>query len=104
MVAEPQAIAWLSGTPGQWRLKLHVQPGASRTAVLGEHDGCLKLAVAAPPIDGRANDAILKWFAKRLGLPRSALSIGAGASGRRKSLLVAADVAAERLAELIANA
>src|SRR5690606_39705401 len=52
---------WLSGSAGRWRLRLHVQPGASRTAVQGEHDGCLKLAVAAPPVDGKANDAILKW-------------------------------------------
>ncbi len=96
--------AWLSGGPGQWRLKLHVQPGAKQTAVLGEHDGCLKLAIQAPPIDGRANDAILKWFARRLGVPRSALRIGAGASGRRKSLLVEADIAVERFAELMADA
>lgn len=84
--------AWLSGGPGQWRLKLHVQPGASRSTVLGEHDGCLKLAIAAPPVDGRANEAIIKWFARRLGVPRSALRITAGASGRRKTLLVEADV------------
>lgn len=95
---------WLSGRPGQWRLKLHVQPGASRTAVQGEHDGCLKLTVAAVPVDGRANDAILKWFAKRLAVPRSALRIGAGASGRRKSLLVDADIAAEAFAKLLADA
>jgi uncharacterized protein (TIGR00251 family) len=83
---------WLSGSAGRWRLRLHVQPGASRTAVQGEHDGCLKLAVAAPPVDGKANDAILKWFARRLGVPRSALRIAAGASGRRKTLLVEADL------------
>jgi uncharacterized protein (TIGR00251 family) len=83
---------WLSGSPGQWRLRLHVQPGASRTAAQGEHDGCLKLAVAAPPVDGKANDAILKWFARQLGVPRAALRIAAGASGRRKTLVVEADV------------
>jgi uncharacterized protein (TIGR00251 family) len=83
---------WLSGSAGRWRLRLHVQPGASRTAVQGEHDGCLKLAVAAPPVDGKANDAILTWFARRLGVPRSALRIAAGASGRRKTLLVEADL------------
>ncbi len=86
---------WLTGVAGQWRLRLHVQPGASRTAVQGEHDGCLKLAVAAPPVDGRANDAIVKWFAKRQGVPRSAVRIAAGASARRKTLLVEADVAPE---------
>ena len=95
---------WLSGSPGRWRRRLHVQPGASRTAVQGEHDGCLKLAVAAPPVDGRANDAIVKWFARRLGVPRAALHIAAGASGRRKTLLVEADVTAETLASLTAPA
>jgi|SRR5690606_7819003 len=98
------AQAWLSGGSGQWRLKLHVQPGAKQTAVLGEYDGCLKLAIAAPPIDGRANDAIIKWFAKRLGVPRSALRIGAGASGRRKSLLIEADLSAECFTSLVADA
>ncbi|MFA5685586.1 MAG: DUF167 domain-containing protein [Lysobacteraceae bacterium] len=92
---------WLSGNTGQWRLKLHVQPGAPATAVLGEHDGCLKLAVAAPPIDGRANDAIIKWFAKRLRLPRSALRISAGASGRRKTLLVEAELAPAAFEQLL---
>jgi uncharacterized protein (TIGR00251 family) len=93
--------AWLSGEPGRWRVELHVQPGASRTTPRGEHDGRLKLSVAAPPVDGRANDAVVDWFAKRLGVPRSNLRIAAGTSSRRKTLAVDAPIAADRFAALV---
>lgn len=92
--------AWLSGVPGRWRIELHVQPGAKRTAVIGEHDGRLKLAVAAPPIEGRANEVVIAWFADRLRVPRSALRISAGARGRRKAVLLEAPLAEDLLARL----
>ena len=92
---------WLSGEPGRWRIRLHVQPGASRTRIVGEYDDCLKVAVEAPPVDGRANDALLRWFAKRLGVPRSALQIAQGAGGRRKQLSIDAPLPARSLESLL---
>ena len=79
---------WLAGSSGQWRLRLAVQPGAPRTLVVGIHDGSLKLRVAAPPVDGRANDEILRWLSKLLGVPRAQLRIATGESSRRKSVAI----------------
>lgn len=83
-----QLPEWLAGSSGQWRLRLAVQPGAPRTLVVGTHDGSLKLRVAAPPIDGRANDEILRWLSKLLGVPRAKLRIASGESSRRKSVAI----------------
>ena len=79
----PVLPEWLSGEPQRWRLRVAVQPGASRTEVVGIHDGCLKLRIAAPPIDGRANDELVRWLARQLSVPRSQLRIAGGESSRR---------------------
>jgi uncharacterized protein (TIGR00251 family) len=88
---------WLQDAAGGWRLALWVQPGAARTEAIGEHDGCLKLRIAAPPIDGRANEAVRRYFAERLGIARDAVRIEQGGSSRRKRVFVATDLGAEAL-------
>lgn len=89
MDAEP---AWcVRASDGQrWLLHLYVQPGARRTGVSGVHDGCLKLQVAAPPVEGRANEAVLRWLAEALDVPRSQLELVAGQSSRRKRVALSA--------------
>jgi len=67
-------------------IRVHLQPGARRTAVCGEHGGRLKVAIAAPPIEGRANDALIEWLAAQLGLPRRQLRLIAGQRSRDKTL------------------
>ena len=62
----------------------------------------LKLRIAAPPIEGRANDALCAWLADRLGLPRSAVTVEQGTSGRRKRVRIAADCAAAFIVERLA--
>jgi uncharacterized protein (TIGR00251 family) len=79
----------LSATAHGTRILLHVVPRASRTAVVGEHDGRIKLQVAAPPVDGEANDAIVRFFAKALGLRRDDVVISAGQTGRKKTVEIA---------------
>lgn len=80
---------WLRpGTDGVG-LTLHVQPGAARTAVAGEHGDALKIRLAAPPIEGRANECLLAFLAERLGVPRSAIVLRSGQSSRRKIVMVA---------------
>jgi uncharacterized protein (TIGR00251 family) len=74
-------------------LELHVQPGARRSAVLGEHGGRLKLAIASPPVDGRANEALLEFLADRLQLRRSELSLVTGRSSRVKRVRIDARIA-----------
>ncbi|MCC6621815.1 MAG: DUF167 domain-containing protein [Deltaproteobacteria bacterium] len=79
----------IEATPTGCRILLHVVPRASRTRVAGLHDGRLKLQVAAPPVDGEANDAIVRWAAKLFAVARDAVTIASGATGKRKALEVA---------------
>ncbi|MCO5108892.1 MAG: DUF167 domain-containing protein [Burkholderiaceae bacterium] len=81
---------WLSGAPGAWRIRIAAQPGAARAEIVGEHDGCLKVRVAAPPVDGRANEAIAQFLAERLGVPKRSVRLVAGPAGRRKLFEVSA--------------
>lgn len=70
-----------------------VQPGAKRTEAVGLHDGALRVRLAAVPVDGRANEAMVAWLAGQLALPRRAIEIRQGASSRRKRLVIDAPVA-----------
>lgn len=66
------------------RLSVAVVPGARRTGADGLHDGALRVRLTAPPVDGKANDALLAWLAGELGLPRRALTLAQGQTARRK--------------------
>jgi len=66
-----------------------VQPRASRAKVGPIHDGRLKLAVTAPPVDGEANAAVIALLAKSVGVARGAIEVVAGASSRRKTVRIA---------------
>lgn len=66
------------------RVSIHVVPRAQRTEIVGFHGGSIKLKVQAPPVDGAANDEIVRFFAEALGLPRRDVAIVAGATSRRK--------------------
>jgi uncharacterized protein (TIGR00251 family) len=66
------------------RLRIHVQPGASRTEIAGHHGDALRIRVATPPVDGRANDALVRYLADRLDVPRRTVEIVAGMTSRRK--------------------
>ncbi|MBS2030134.1 MAG: DUF167 domain-containing protein [Deltaproteobacteria bacterium] len=74
---------------------LLVQPRASRTRVVGEHDGRLKVALAAPPVDGAANDALIEFLADCLKVGRRALRLAHGDASRRKTVVVAGAKASE---------
>jgi len=81
-------------------LELHIQPGASKTSVEGLHGERLKLRLAAPPVDGEANRALVRFLAERLSVPQRDVEILRGAGGRRKTVQVrgAGPGAAARLA------
>lgn len=89
---------WLSGTPGAWRIRIAAQPGAARSDVVGIHDDCLKLRIAAPPVDGRANDEVVRFIAERLGVPRKLVRLAAGAAARRKLVETDAELDAAQMA------
>jgi uncharacterized protein len=69
-------------------LSIAVVPNAKRTEVAGLHDGALRIRLAALPIDGRANDALLAWLADELALPKRAVELSSGQKGRRKQVVV----------------
>ena len=73
---------------GAFVFEILVQPRASRAKIGPVHDGRLKLAVTAPPVDGEANAAVIELLAKQLGIARGAVEIVAGATGRRKTVRV----------------
>jgi uncharacterized protein (TIGR00251 family) len=65
-----------------------VQPRASKSEITGVHDGALRIRIAAPPVDGAANDAIIELLSKRLQVRRADIQIISGATGRRKRVMV----------------
>ena len=93
-------MPWLREAPGGVVLEILVQPRASRTRVVGEHDGRLKIQLAAPPVDGEANAALVEFLAGELGVRRSDVTIERGDTGRRKTVRVAGPTAAAARAAL----
>jgi uncharacterized protein (TIGR00251 family) len=69
-------------------LPVRAQPGARRTGVLGEQGGALKLAVTAPPADGRANEALREALRDLLALKRSQIQLRSGETRRDKQFLI----------------
>ena len=69
-------------------LELHVQPGARRTEFAGEHDGRMKVRLAARAIDGAANAALIEFLAEQFGVPRSNVTIEHGLRSRRKRVSI----------------
>jgi uncharacterized protein (TIGR00251 family) len=76
-------------TPAGATLAVKVQPRARKNAVTGELGGVLKLALTAPPVDGKANEVCVEFLANLLKVPRSSVTIASGHSGRRKVVRVA---------------
>jgi uncharacterized protein (TIGR00251 family) len=66
-----------------------VHPRAKKNAITGEVGDALKLALTAPPVEGRANDACIEFFANLLKVPRSSVTIASGANSRKKVIRVA---------------
>ena len=75
-------------TDGRITLTLHIQPGAKKAEFAGLHGDALKIRLAAPPVDGKANEALIKFVAEALGLPKSAVNLKSGQTSRRKVLEV----------------
>lgn len=71
---------------GSITLTLHIQPGAKKTEIAGRHGEALKIRLAAPPVDGKANEALLKFVARQLGLPKTAVTLKSGQTSRQKVL------------------
>jgi len=86
--------SWLRQTGADVVLLLHVQPGAKKTEVAGAHGDALKIRLAAPPVDGKANECLIAFLADRLDIAKSRLDLVSGAASRAKRVR-ATGVAAE---------
>ena len=80
---------WITPQDGGVLLTLHIQPGAKKTEVSGPHGDALKIRLAAPPVDGKANAALIEFLAERLKVPRTRVTLVSGQSSRSKRVAVA---------------
>lgn len=69
-------------------LTLHIQPGAKKSEVVGLHGDALKLRLAAPPVDGRANEALIDFLARALGVAKTHITLVAGQTSRSKRVAI----------------
>lgn len=69
-------------------ISLHVQPNAAKSRLAGFHNECLKVAVASPPVDGKANKEVVRFLARLLGISPRHLTIIRGLQSRRKQVAV----------------
>lgn len=95
--------AWCSALPGGVRLAVQITPNAKKTEVIGVLDDALKLKLQAQPIEGKANEALVKFLAAALSVPKSALTITHGLTSKRKLIDIrAAALTVEEVERLLA--
>jgi uncharacterized protein (TIGR00251 family) len=90
--------AWCSiiaGTVPGVRIAVHIMPNAKKSEVIGLHDDALKIRLQALPIEGKANDALVRYIADRLDVPKTSVSITRGHSNKRKILEIRAPLSVE---------
>jgi uncharacterized protein (TIGR00251 family) len=96
---------WCSAVAHGVRIAVHIMPNAKKSEVIGLHDDALKIRLQAQPIEGKANEALIRYLADRLNVPKSSVSITHGHTNKRKILEVRTQmtVDAVRAALLPAN-
>jgi len=82
-------MTFVRDVAGGAALRVRVSPRASRDELVGERDGALVVRLTAPPVEGQANAALVRFLARHLGVAPSSVSVTRGAKGRDKVLLVA---------------
>ncbi|MBK7685966.1 MAG: YggU family protein [Rhodocyclaceae bacterium] len=88
---------WLRDDGGALVLTLHIQPAAKKTEIVGVHGDALKIRLAAPPVDGKANAALIKFIAAQLGVSKNSVTLISGDTARAKRLrVVGVDMSAVR--------
>ena len=73
--------------PEGCRIFFYARPRASRTKIAGLHGGRVKIQISAPPVDGAANEEVIAFLSKKLGLRKSDIELAAGDSGKRKTII-----------------
>jgi uncharacterized protein (TIGR00251 family) len=80
--------SWLTEAEDAIILTVHVQPGAKRTEAAGLHGDALKIRLAAPPVDGQANEALIAFLAEAFGVPKRQVELISGHASRSKRVRV----------------
>jgi uncharacterized protein (TIGR00251 family) len=86
---------FVRNTPTGCTVTVRIHPGAQQDAITGIHDGALKISLTTPPVDGRANDALVAYLATSLRLPRARIMLLTGHNSRSKILSITGKSAAE---------
>ena len=73
---------------GSLLLSIYVQPRSHRNAIVGLHGDAVKMRLTAPPVDGKANKAVIAFWAKSLKIPKSAVTMKSGLHNRMKKILL----------------
>lgn len=94
---------WARRGADGWTLAVHVQPGAKRSAVAGLHGARLKIRIAAPAIDDRANDALVAFVATTLGVAKRSVRVASGERSRDKVVAITGHCDPARLVDAPAN-
>ena len=100
------SASWLQRStkhPTLLQLTVHVQPGAKTTSCAGIHGDALKIRLAAPPVDGKANQALIVWLAKTLSCPQKDIELIRGQTNRRKTLSINAGDRTDAMAATLAS-
>lgn len=79
---------WLRADGPDVILSLHIQPGAKKTEIAGRHGDALKIRLAAPPVDGKANEALIAFIAAKVGVGRTAVELASGQASRSKRVRI----------------
>ncbi|MEZ0392371.1 MAG: DUF167 domain-containing protein [Pseudobdellovibrionaceae bacterium] len=70
------------------QISLYVQPGASKSEIVGIHNELLKIKIKAPPVDGKANQEVIRFFSEILGVPKGQIDLLKGEKSREKRILI----------------
>jgi len=92
---------WCSRHGGCLRIAVHVQPNASRTEISGLIEGALNIRLHAPPVDGKANEALTHFIAERLKVAKRDVTVSRGLSGRQKLLEIRTEMTFEQIEALL---
>ena len=90
----------VSECPDGCRMKCYIQPRSSRNKLVGIHNNSIKIALTSPPVDGKANKALIQFLARLCGVPKSAVRIVAGESSRNKTIVIVGGSQKELIAKL----
>ena len=93
-------VTFARDTPDGCTLNVRIHPGARKNAITGTHDNALKISLTTPPVEGRANEALVSFLADALQIPKSRIALLTGQSNRNKTLRITGKSAAEVQAAL----